>query len=137
MGTRALVDVLDRDNRVLVRIYSQYDGYPDELGIEIAKPLANSRIVNGFRVGQDNPEVFNGMEDLAAWLVMYLKQNVTKVGGGTIGTIYIYPRIPIDLIDYHYRVFEKDGRVWMSVLDCEDELLFEGPAKEFLEQFPK
>ena len=98
METRALFKVLDYEKEI-VTIYTQFDGYPEGLPLGVAKYLANRRLVNG--IAPDKYfKVVNGMDDVAAHVVAYLKHLITESykkftgenGEGFIaGTIYIMP----------------------------------------------
>lgn len=70
MGTRALTRVYDEQDRLVLYLYSQSDGYPCGLGRELHKKLGKLTLVNGIQ----NPEgVANGMSCFAAQLVAALK----------------------------------------------------------------
>ena len=81
MGTRALVDIFDKDNNVICTIYRQFDGYPDGLGAELEKICNKRTMVNGF---SDPATQANGMGCLAALIVSELK-------GDQCGNVYLYP----------------------------------------------
>ena len=85
MGTRAIVYVKE-NNKKIIEMYSQHDGYPHGLGKELRDFLREGKLTNnGYTFGdlQEAKRVFNGTEDLAAQLVAYFKD-------GT-GGIYLYP----------------------------------------------
>ena len=79
MSTRATIIVME-GNTELVRIYHHSDGYPEGLGVKLAK-LCNVEIVNGLTIGQG--AVANGMGCLAAQIVAGLKSGP--------GGVYIEP----------------------------------------------
>lgn len=96
MGTRALTFVYDESNTAIINLYSQYDGYPEGHGAEIAKFLSGKQVVNG--LSGDTSQVFNGMGCLAAALVSHFK---TQAGG-----FYLYPVGANDCgQDYEYHVY--------------------------------
>lgn len=74
MGTRSLLHIKD-EGKTLVTLYRQYDGYPTGMGKDIKDALAKgkARLTNGYSGSDKNPEVFNGMGCLAAYLVVELK----------------------------------------------------------------
>lgn len=140
MGTRALIHVMEDANTHLMTMYRQNDGYPAGLGKEIKEILANgtSRIINGISA-ETSPEHFNGMGDLAAFLVMQLKGNNRRLwtNGGwkltanSIGREYIYPPGSKDCgEDYTYTLSEKEGHLWLVVDGYEGEV-FEGFLQDF------
>lgn len=105
MGTRSVVNVVDERGDTILRLYGQSDGYPSGMGVDVAKFLANKRIVNGY--GLDDPsQQFNGAGDLAVRLVTYLKNTnstgfnmdkgefVKEIGHDHIGGYYI--QAPVD-----------------------------------------
>jgi hypothetical protein len=72
MGTRALTLVVEYlDNKTIAQIYSQYDGYVEGVGCELAAFLKDKRLVNG--IGKDTKNIANGMGCLAAQLIAHLK----------------------------------------------------------------
>ena len=85
MGTRATVTVFE-DNKPLVTIYRQMDGYLTGLGQDIKDALngGDVRIGNGYSTGDATPKAFNGMGCMAAYLIGKLK-------GSDIGSVYIQP----------------------------------------------
>ncbi len=137
MGTRASI-VIVQDEQPIVSIYSQFDGYPRGLGEDIANFLRGKKLVNGYRDRSD--PVWNGMGDLAAQLVWTLKK-------GDLDSIYLQVPHPIPGNhgeEFDYRLSEKDGQVHIRVTGgrmswfgspndpSSFELLFEGPAPEFI-----
>ena len=97
MGTRALIKPLDIYGKPICTIYTQYDGYPDGVPLDVAKYLSKRKLVNGIGMGE-HFKVVNGMDDLTAQIIAYLKQiatetmrRVEKGEGFTAGTIYVMP----------------------------------------------
>jgi hypothetical protein len=99
MGTRSVTIVMG-DNKELVRIYRQMDGYPDGHGLDLAD-LCDVEIVNGLR--GDNDKVANGMGCLAARIIKGLKDGP--------GGIYIQPcnEDVSDWVEYVYIVRGRTG----------------------------
>ncbi len=98
MGTRAIVDVFDEDDEILVTIYRQMDGYPDGLGMQLRDIIRGVALTNGFSGDQEIPTTFNGMSCFAAFLVGKLK-------GDTIGSVYLMPAGASDVgEEYRYTV---------------------------------
>lgn len=82
MGTRSLTHIKDENNKTLVTIYRQYDGYPEGMGLDLANFLVDITVVNGFG-GKKTENLANGMGCLTAQLIGELKDGV--------GNVYIYP----------------------------------------------
>lgn len=73
MGTRCLTVVKDggKDDKDIICLYRQFDGYPDGHGVALHRLFGDFVIVNG--LGGQSPNVANGMGCLAAQLVAKLK----------------------------------------------------------------
>ena len=110
MSTRSLIHVKE-DGITLVSIYVHCDGYPSGVGNNIKQALAG--------------ESFNGMDDLAAYLIWALK-------GGKKGNVYIAQtdNAPGD-IDYTYTVTEINNEIHLTCDSGRDEPLYKGPLKDF------
>ena len=52
MGTRSKTTVFNEDNKPILSIYSQFDGYYDGLGRELQAFLKDRKIVSGFSTGE-------------------------------------------------------------------------------------
>ena len=79
MGTRSIVSFKNR-GQLMCKVYQQFDGYPDGVGMQLVNFLKSKPLVNG--IGQDN-NVFNGAGCLVA---QYIKEHKYKAGG-----LYIQP----------------------------------------------
>ena len=118
MGTRALTFVYDEDGEAIINMYSQYDGYPEGHGSDIAHFLRDKRLVNG--MAGDTSMVFNGMGCLAASLVAYFKDSA--------GGFYLYPASAKDCgQDYEYHIY-KDKIV---IKNFSERDVFSGSWEEF------
>lgn len=97
MGTRALTFVYNESNTPIINMYSQYDGYPEGHGAKLARFLRSGQLINGI-TGRDDAHMFNGMECLAAQLVVNFKDGV--------GGFYLYP-VSVNNCgqDYEYHVY--------------------------------
>lgn len=127
MGTRALTFVYDADNQPILNLYSQYDGYIEGHGRELAEFLAGKKIVNGF--GSESKALANGMGCLAASLVANFKE--------TVGGFYIHSVTETDCgQDYEYHVYKDrvkvlgPGSIFNPGVNAN---LFEGTWAEFAE----
>lgn len=93
MGTRSMTYVIDDyDNKTpIISLYRQFDGYPAGMGQDLYNFLANRQVVNGF--GEKSVLTSNGIDDLAAQLVCYLKNDKYA----TTGNVYLFPtrKLPI------------------------------------------
>ena len=117
MGTRSLTFVYD-DNRPVINMYRQYDGYPSGHGQELAEFLLDGKMVNGIPVGSKE-RMFNGMGCLAAQLVANFKKDA--------GGFYLYPMDCTDCWqEYEYHVYEDK-----VVVKNPTEVIFEGTWQEF------
>lgn len=119
MGTRSLTFVYE-DNKAIINMYRQYDGYPEGHGQELAEFLGEfAAITNGIRVGETR-KTANGMGCLAAQLVANFK---TEVGG-----FYLYPTSAKDCgQDYEYHVYQDK----IVVKDYDGKQLFKGDWVDF------
>lgn len=102
MGTRSLTHIKDEDNKTLVTVYRQYDGYPKGHGLDLANFLVDITIVNGISLGE-NRKTANGMGCLAAQLIAELKKGA---GGVYINT----PDAKDCWEEYTYKVKFDDKR---------------------------
>jgi hypothetical protein len=121
MGTRSLTFVYD-DNRRVVCMYRQFDGYPSGHGSELAKFLTSfGAFVNGLPVVRIH-KVANGMGCLAAQLVSNFKV--------AAGDFYLYPTDTSDVgEEYEYHVyFDK-----VVIKDDMGAKLFAGSWSDFAE----
>jgi hypothetical protein len=107
MGTRSLTHVID-NQRTILTLYRQMDGYPDGHGVELAH-ACNVRVINGIGMGDTYATAANGMGCLAARIVRELK-------GEDIGHIYVEPPGASDCgEEYVYTVeADKDGQPIIS-----------------------
>jgi hypothetical protein len=102
MGTRYLTVFKDEDNKEIVVMYRQFDGYPEGHGEELRLFLGNIPITNGISGSHVLGSSFNGMGCLAASVIAYFKK---RVGG-----FYLYPAETRNVgEEYVYIVENKDG----------------------------
>lgn len=121
MGTRALTFVYESTEEPLVCMYSQWDGYPSDHGLELADFINSRKLVNGLTL--DNKGVANGMPCLAALMV-------SKFKGSEAGGFYLFPTSMKDVgQQFEYHIFEDK----VIVKDHKQEKLFEGDWKSFLD----
>ena len=138
MGTRSLTFVYDEQNKPIINMYRQYDGYPTGHGAELADFLSVGRLVNGLAQTETAEEfVFNGMGCLAASLIAQFKQSP--------GGFYIYSVDKTDCgQDYEYHIYDSGKGLYIEVVDCgcnmfgvtmsdKHDFVFKGNLKEFTE----
>ena len=122
MGTRSLTFVYSEyeENKPILNLYRQFDGYPTGHGKELAEFLGSGtrKIVNGYNSKDGNN--FNGMGCLAAQMVAHFKKG--------IGEFYIQSVDSDDCgQDYVYKVY-KD---FVEVYRYNGERIFKGDYFEF------
>jgi hypothetical protein len=94
MGTRSLTRVYDEENRLVLFMYSQMDGYPSGHGADLHKTLGKIKLVNGISM-EDGRQIANGMGCFAAQLVTAMKDGP--------GGIYLHaPSEEFGWADYVY-----------------------------------
>jgi hypothetical protein len=125
MGTRSLTFVYNENKEPILNLYSQYDGYIEGHGRELAEFLAGKKLVNGF--GSESKALANGMGCLAASLVANFKE--------TVGGFYIHSVTDTDCgQDYEYHVYKDRVKVLGpgSIFNPgPNDNLFEGTWAEF------
>jgi hypothetical protein len=138
MGTRSLTFVYNEQNKPIINMYRQYDGYPTGHGAELADFLSVGRLVNGMALTKTAEEfVFNGMSCLAASMIAQFKQSP--------GGFYIYSVDETDCgQDYEYHIYDSGKGLYIEVVDCgcnmfgvtmsdKHDFVFKGNLKEFTE----
>lgn len=126
MGTRSITVVYDEYNdKPVVCMYRQFDGYPSGHGRELAEILKDRVIVNGFGLNEKT-KVSNGMGCLAATIVASFK---TEIGG-----FYLYPYAVKgqNNFDQEYEYHVRQGTITV-VRAYTDGIMFEGTWNEFYE----
>ena len=118
MGTRCLVRVKDREGRIIVNMYRQWEGYPEApgMGHELSEFLKGFKIVNGIPGGEHEPGTMaNGLGCLAAQIVAHFKKRVGDV------YLHTYDVVAEDCdAEYCYTVYHPfQGESVLFVL-CED-----------------
>lgn len=120
MGTRSLTYVYADDNKPIIKLYRQYDGYPSGHGAELAEFLNSIKeITNGYR-GDETRRIANGMGCLAAQMVSHFKKGH--------GEFYLHNVEGNDhWQDYEYHVYKH--RVVIKARN--EEVIFDGNWPEF------
>jgi len=82
MGTRATITINDEDDKPLLRLYKQFDGYIEGgLGEALVDFMKGRYVVNGYTISDEQNRAFAGMGCLGAQIVGHLKEK--------IGNLYI------------------------------------------------
>ena len=138
MATRALINIVDRQEgrsfsktlpstAIHTQIYNHYDGHPERLGVTLASYLKGYDIRNGITNQYQGP-IANGIGCLAAQLVSYLKEEP--------GNVYLQPPKNIDMEDYVYYVWVKEGsRIMISIFNYEEECIYVGDCESLIEKY--
>lgn len=127
MGTRSTVKFFGEWNdKPVMAVYQQYDGYIDGVGHELASFLLDKKVINGIGSGQNMEGGYaNGMGCLAA---QYVAKHKTEIGG-------FYLTTSDDEQEYNYEVRLVDGQLIIKVDKFEgtpQELLdYEEPEEEY------
>ena len=139
MGTRSTIAFIPKRNgeeeKPLVRIYQQYDGYITGVGHSLAKFLKSRKICNGITHNTNNA-LANGFGDLIA---QYIKETKEGAGGFYIDELNSEQ-------EYNYKVIFDDDKyfddtnLYNGELKDVDDLItikvndiFEGTPSELLE----
>ena len=132
MGTRCLTEVYDGEDLIL-RLYRQYDGYPEDHGKELATFICPINFVNGFVSAVPKENQANGVGCFAAQLVAHFKTEP--------GSFYIESTKDEDLEEeFVYKIYTADRMEDLSPL-CyiksievknNKKIIFEGSRTEFL-----
>ena len=138
MSTRALINIVQRQegrsfsktlpsSAIHTQIYKHYDGFPERLGVTLASYLKGYDISNGIPHGVQGL-IANGIGCLSAQLVSYLKDEP--------GNIYLRPPGNIDMEDYVYYVWVKEGaRIMISIFNYEEECIYVGDCESLIEKY--
>ena len=122
MATRASIKISNANGKFVANIYHHYDGYPEYLGQKLIDFIQSGKIVNGIRMGASGIQ-FNGFNDLAASLVVHLKDEIGN------GNVYLYNEDDYGQCgeDYLYEIIEnpdEGGEPAVLVMNTDNELEF-------------
>ena len=125
MGTRAITTIKNAENKTLVVLYRQSDGYQDCHGKELKDFLSGIKLVNGIRAYSES--IANGMGCWAAQLIAKVKDKV--------GLFYIYPEGEVDKwVDFSYTIYptdEKDDSTLSIKVERFGDVLFDGLVSDY------
>ena len=127
MSTRSKTTVYNEDNKPILSIYRQMDGFFEGMGKDLQEFLKDMHICNGISNEQSNGKWSNGMSCLAAQLVAHFKNG--------IGGIYITDHECEQ--EYNYDItYVKDGKVklvgWFDDGDKKNFPLYEDEMSDFI-----
>ena len=141
MATRALVRVIPRQeglsyseghkhvNKALCNMYHHYDGYPEYLGVKLAKFVKDIKITNG--LGTKTGKVANGAGCLAASMIAHFNTEA--------GNIYLHSCEEEEggWEEYIYTLYPKEGEpTWISIYKTYgDEVIFVGKADKLIKKY--
>lgn len=127
MGTRALTKIYDERGQHIVTMYRQFDGYPEEHGLQLGEFLSERKLINGISMGRGESESnsANGMGCLAAQVVAHFK-NEAGLGG-----IYLFRERETDHEDFTYEIRVKNDEYHITVHNWKKKV-FEGDIDHFL-----
>jgi hypothetical protein len=124
MGTSARV-IFKSEGQTVFNMRAHYDGYPDGVGMDIARIIAEGQLVDGLGPDRTLGKYFNGAECMAASVVALMKKEP--------GNIYLYP-VKYDIgasYTYTINVDEKD----QITIEMTGGKAFEGTLEEFIQEF--
>lgn len=126
MGTRSLTVVKDKDDKEIMVMYRQFDGYPEGMGQDLATYLKAHKLVNGIGLGATWKNAFNGPCCMAASIVSQFKDD--------IGGIYLYPAETRGCgEEYVYTVYSVGEQIKLMCKDVGDKkILFDGTPEDYL-----
>lgn len=123
MGTRSVTYFYQEDNKFLVGLYRQMDGYPSGHGRDLYEFLRDYTIVNGLGL-KDTGKIANGMGCLSAQTIAHFK---TEAGQYYIVTKGYHGQ------EYEYHVHENDFQLTIKVFEVSERKrkIFDGTLTEF------
>lgn len=146
MGTRGTITIKD-GKKTLVTIYKQYDSYLSHLGGLLKKFLEGREVVNGISGNMTLKTNFNGVGELAAYVIMELKKEssikyklvknkkgkyVEKIESkNSLGDIYIIPKLgKNDLQEYNYTIYLKRNNIFLKCTDYDGSTIFDSNVND-------
>ena len=127
MGTRCLTTFIDEhSNKEIVVMYRQFDGYPDDHGVELSEFLSTiTKITDG--MGKEIRNTANGINCLAAQVISHFKNK-------SVGLFYLYPANKRGLHEeFVYQVSKGiDNRPYIKMKCVYDDKVIDGNPEDFL-----
>jgi hypothetical protein len=100
MGTTARV-IFQSEGQTIFNMRTQYDGYPDGVGMDLARIMAGGELVGGLGLDRTLGKNFNGAACLAASVIALMKKEP--------GNIYLYPPTQDIGANYTYYINVDDN----------------------------
>lgn len=128
MGTRSTI-VFKANDKPVLTLYKQFDGYINGLGKEIAHFLKEVKLVNGIPYGKENELIANGIGDLALLFVKEMKEHS--------GNLYAIPYEKFGVESYNYQIEGKtdefDADIIERIVVTKDgDVIFDGSLKDYI-----
>ena len=126
MGTSARV-IFKSEGQTVFNMRANYDGYPDGVGMDLARIMAEGQLVDGLGLDRTLGKYFNGASCMAASVIALMKKEP--------GNIYLYPTKDFYEENYNYTIDvdgKGDGKIQIKMTGGKS---FEGTLEEFIEKF--
>lgn len=117
MATRSTIKFIEH-NKIIASIYKHWDGYIENLGIEIAEFLKDKKIICGISNQTMEQGYANGMGCLAAQFIKHIKEK--------IGDVYMANSDCYDE-EYNYKISHNGEDFIIEVND-----IFKGTPQQLL-----
>ncbi len=124
MGTSARV-IFKSEGRTTFNMQVNYDGYPEGVGLDLARIILEGKLVNGLGPNRTLGAHFNGPSCMAASVIALMKKEP--------GNVYLYPTDFDFGADYTYEInVSKNKTIDFRMTEGET---FEGTLEEFIKKF--
>jgi hypothetical protein len=124
MGTSARV-IFKSEGRTVFNMRSHYDGYPEGVGLDLARIILEGKLVNGLGPNRTLGAYFNGDSCMAASVIALMKKEP--------GNIYLYPTDDDFDANYTYEInVTKNKTIDFTMTGGRS---FEGTLEGFIEKF--
>lgn len=125
MGTSARV-IFKSEGQTIFNMRTQYDGYPNGVGSDLARIMAEGQLVHGLRPNERTlGKYFNGDSCMAASVIALMKKEP--------GNIYLYPTNQDMDTNYTY-VINVDDKEEITIKMTGGKS-FEGTLEGFIQEF--
>lgn len=124
MGTPARV-IFKSEGQTVFNMRANYDGYPDGVGLDLARIMAEGQLVHGLGLDRTLGKYFNGDSCMAVSVIALMKKEP--------GNIYLYPTNQDMDTNYTY-VINVDEKEEITIKMTGGKS-FEGTLEEFIEKF--
>jgi hypothetical protein len=112
MGTRSTTKIYE-EGKLILSLYKQFDGYPDDWGLDLKEFIVSKRWVNG--ISGDATNVFNGAGCFALQLVCAFKKQAGD----------IYATTEDDMQEYNYIIDIQNDKDFdddkVIIVACDEE----------------